>query len=143
MPNDRTIRVRSTSSANEPARTIGVRSTTTTEPARTIRVETSTSDERAVAIHEAGHAVAHLRLGIEQEYLTIVPKDGNEGASFAVARRDHSGDERSASAVKRNTTAIRIRCHRACVDLELANSIREPKWGGHRPTAGSTTRQCW
>jgi len=41
------------------------------------------ADERAHAIHEAGHAVAHLRFGIEQDRVTIEPKDGNLGSSHA------------------------------------------------------------
>ena len=34
---------------------------------------------RRVAVHEAGHAVAHIRLGIDQEYASIEPGPGTAG----------------------------------------------------------------
>lgn len=37
-------------------------------------------DEQKTAIHEAGHAVAHVRLGILQDILTIVPDGYFAGA---------------------------------------------------------------
>lgn len=41
------------------------------------------SDQRETAIHEAGHAVAHVRLNILQGRVTIVPNDGRLGSSTA------------------------------------------------------------
>ena len=41
------------------------------------------SDKTLTAIHEAGHAVAHVRLGIQQSFLTIKPYDGLAGSYTA------------------------------------------------------------
>ena len=35
--------------------------------------------------HEAGHAVAHIALRLPFKYVTIIPEDGNLGATAAVA----------------------------------------------------------
>lgn len=44
-------------------------------------------DKRKIAVHEAGHLVAHMRLGIDQEGATIVPKNmpGGRRAGAVVA----------------------------------------------------------
>jgi hypothetical protein len=41
------------------------------------------SADNTTAIHEAGHAVAHIRLGILQDRVTIEPKDGVLGSAMA------------------------------------------------------------
>ncbi|MCC7193920.1 MAG: hypothetical protein IT356_00010 [Gemmatimonadaceae bacterium] len=40
-------------------------------------------DTKHTAIHEAGHAVAHVRHGIDQAWATIVPSEGSAGNVLA------------------------------------------------------------
>jgi hypothetical protein len=68
-------------------------STTVTTEAHTIRVNAPGLPE--VARHEAGHAVANLRLGIDQERVTIVP-NGGVGGSCVSAGSEAVWDERTA-----------------------------------------------
>ena len=47
----------------------------------------------------AGHAVAHLRLGIDQVSVTIVPHDGNEGSRLAAGSESVWAQEAAADMV--------------------------------------------
>ena len=52
-------------------------------------------DKLKTALHESGHAVAHIRLGIQQDDMTIIP-DGIRSGAVSSEGIDHVGDIKGA-----------------------------------------------
>jgi hypothetical protein len=88
-------------------------------------------DRRQIAFHEAGHAIAHVALGVPFEFVTIEPMDG------MIAHLRHDRSYRDSRSIQEQANIVAFTCLAGLAAQKLANEFATARCGARQDDANA------